>query len=544
MSGYTGQVATVPLGTAGLFTDGPQSSIPASALIRANNVTYYNGVLQKDYGSRIWNSSALPAGIVRAQEMFVDSQSQNQRLFVLCRNGQIYRFTNYYTQTQITPTSTAPASLNALGYNAMVVGGNELVGNPKKLFTFTPSTAPQVIAGDAVTRGSMSLPAFDWTGSSQPFGGIVYRNRLCAWGNGNNPHAFYMSNPLNHEDFQTVGSALTFNVYPGEHDGIVCAAIFRGRLWVLKYPLGLYYLVDDDTNSANWFFAKQSDDFGACSPQSAQVVKDDLIIANTYGSFSSMKAALIFGDVTTADVFHQLGCYRFAEKEVRPDQATGRSVIYYGKKKQLLASFQSNVGTKNDRVCVVDYKYAESSPAKVAWVNKDQPNCLFTMRDSLKIPRPFYGADDGNIYQMDIPDRWVGSATDTTKQTAYLFDAQTPFIDFGQGDVTLASQVKTFEFLEIEYEPTGDFPLSVDVFIDGRFMETLTFRLAGRSNLGEMPLNSSVVDGLAGFWSRQQMHGDGRSVSLRFYNNGLGQDVRLVRAMIYYRLSGQQQEVA
>ena len=550
-SGYDGQMSVIPLGRAGLFTDAAQVDIPTSGLIRANNATYYNQILQKDYGSRIWNDSACPAAIVRAIEMYPDSQSHNQRLFALCANGQIYKFSNHYTQTQVTAQSAAPTSLITSGYNSMVVGGNELLNNPKKLFTFNGYNPPQVISGYTTTRYNISLPAADWTGTAQPFGGVIHRGALWAWGNTNNPSSIYASNVTNHEDFSTVGSAFVYNVYPGEYDGIVAACVFRGRLYVCKYPLGVYYLVDSDSNPANWYFTKQSDDFGACSPQSMCVANNDLLVANNYGSITSMLAALVFGDTIASDLFNTQNCFRYSQQEVRADVVTSRNMVYYSKKRQLLTSFQSNAGNTSDRIAVIDFKNAQSTP-RIAWLDKDQPNCLFMVRDAQKVPKPFYGANDGNLYEMDVADHWVGSATNTAQQTAYKFDCQTPHMDFSQDNVILGSQVKTYDFVEVEYEPTGGYNCSMDVLIDGRFQGTYTIDLsaqATKSNLGQMPLdttgslNTTVVDGLANNYRKFQIYGDGRTISLRFYNSGLGQDVRLVRARVYYRLSGQQQTV-
>lgn len=548
---YDGQPFIVPLGQAGLFTDAPQSYIPVHGLIRANNLSFYNNVLQKDFGSRIWNSSPLPGSVVRAKETFTDSQSQNQRVFALCADGNLYKFNNYFTKNTVTPaTASEPVSLNYTGMNCMATGGAELANRDKKFFLFNGHDIPQVVSADTNVRHNMSKPALDWTGTNQPFGAIVHRGVLIAWGNPNNPHAVYASNPLDHEDFQTNGTTEIFNIYPGEFDGIVCMAVFRGRLFAFKYPLGVYYLVDTDPSISNWYFTKQDDTFGACSPQSATAVQDDLLIANNYGSITSMKAALMFGDLMQKDVFYQTYNYRFAEQEVRPDARAGRNIIYYEAKRQVLCSFQSNIGYQNDRLAVIDFK-DQSNPPKVSWTTKDQPNCLFTVRDNIGVIRPFYGSSDGNLYQMGVSDRWVGSATDTTKQTAYLFDAQTPHMDFGQGSIytpgtgnnLLSVQVKEFDFLEIEYEPTGDWDVSVDVYIDGRFSKTYTCNLGARSNLGQMPLNASPIDGLSSFFRRLPIGGQGRTISLRFYNQGLGQDVRLVKAVIYYRLSGQQQMV-
>lgn len=537
MSKYDGQIAVIPLGSAGIYTDGPQTSIPPTALIRAINCTYYNNILQKAYGSRIWNSQPLPSGVVQGLEMYPDAQSQNQRIYTMLVDGSVYRFKNFFTNEEITPTGSAPTNLNTNNYTCMVVGGNELVNNPKKLFLFSGYDPVQVITGDGVTRSNISLPALDWSGTQQPFGGVMHRGRLFAWGNDNSPHQLYVSSATNHEDFTT--TPLNFNVYPGEYDGVVCCKVFRGVLYIFKYPLGIYYLNDTNADSSMWYIQKFSDDFGACSPQSAETVNDDLLVANNYGSLSSLKASLIFGNFMASDVFHMIGCFRFAQEEIRADVINKRALIYYGKKRQLFMSYQSHVDKFYDRMAMIDYKN-QQLPPKAAFIDKDQPNCLFNVRDQFKVPKPFYGANDGNIYEMDVADHWVGNQTD---RRAYKFDAQTPHMDFSLGSSILGDQVKLFDFLVIEYEATGDWNVNIEVYIDSRFAGLYTCNLSSRSDLDEFPLGDSVVDGLTPFYRKFPIYGEGKCISLRFYNAEVGQDVRLVKARIYYRMSGQQASV-
>lgn len=535
-AGYQNEVATIQVGRTGLFTDGPQSEIAPTSLIRLYNATYYNGVLQKDYGSRIYNSSPLPSGIIQAKEMYTDAQSQNQRIFTLLADGTLYRLPNYFTQQLISATAPAPTNLILNSHTCMVVGGAELTNNPKKMFVFSGYNPVQVVAGENLTRTNISKPPADWSGTNQPFGAVQHRGRMLAWGCQNNPHQAYLSSATDHEDYTTTN--ISFSIYPGEWDGIVCCKAFRGTLFAFKYPLGIYQLIDSDPSALNWYFTKVSDDFGAVSPQAAEVVKDDLLVMNSYGSISSMKASLIFGNTINNDAFHEMGNFRFAEQEVRPDIVTKRSMVYYPKKRQLLASFQSNGGNAIDRICAIDFK--NDAQAKVTWSSKDQPNCLFMVRNNVKVPKPFYGANDGNIYEMDVSDRWVGSSTDATKQTAYQFEAQTPHMNLSQTNALLGGVTKDFDFLQFEYEATGDWNCNCDVYLDGAFSETVTFNLKGRSNLSEFPLGVSAVDALSGFYtSLIKICGQGKTISLRLYNNGLGQDVRLVKAFIYYRLGTQ-----
>lgn len=536
---YDGQIAVIPLGSSGLYSDAPQSNIPPTNLIRADNVTYYNSVLQKDFGSRQWNVSALPAGIVRFAEMFPDSQGQNQRIFTLLQDGTIYRLLNNFTQQLVTAVSPAPTTLNPNNYTCMVVGGNEQANRPKKLFTFTGYDPVQVVSGENTTRTNIASPPVDWSGTNQPFAGLFHRGRLFAWGCQNDPHRVYVSLATNHEDFTT--QPLSFSVYPGESDGIVGGAVFRGRLYMAKYPLGCYFLNDTDTTSANWYFSKFSDDFGGVSPQGFAISGDDLIIANNYGSLTSMAAAFKFGDIDSADVFHTLGVRRFFEGEIRPDAIYKRDMMFYGFRRQYFVSYQSFMNPYPDRIMGMDVR-DQRSAAKIALSTKDQPNCLGLIRDMVRVPRPFYGASDGFLYQMDVKDRWVGPSTGS-ERVAYEMNAQTPHMDFSQGNALMGSQVKQFDFIQVEYEPTGDWDVDIDVFIDSRFQGTYKLNLSGFSDLDEMPMNVAVVDGLVGFSNRIPIYGEGQRISLRFRNAVLGQDVRLVKAFIYYKMSGEQEQV-
>lgn len=545
MSAYEGQIAAIPLGTMGLFTDAPQSQIPSTNLIRANNVTYYDGVLEKDFGSRRWNDTAFPAGVVRFQEMFSDSQGRVQRIYVLLKNGTIYRLKDTFTQDLVAATNGAPANLNTMNYTSMVLGGNEQQNSPKKIFVYTGYDPVQVIAGDTVIRTTISKPPVDWTGTNQPFGSVLHRGAMFSFGCPNNPHQVYVSSTIDQEDYTTI--PLNYTVYPGEGDVIVGGAVFRGTFFLFKYPLGVYTLIDSDPDRTKWYFTKFGDDFGGVSPNGFCVSGDDLIVANNYGGLTSMSAAFKLGDIATADIFHELGIRRYTKDQIRPDVIFTRDMIFYGYKRQYFAAFQSYQNPYPDTIFCMDIRQQQLAP-KVSWNIKDQPNCLGMIRDSIRVPRPFYGASDGYIYQMDMKDRWVGPESGV-QRVGYEMDAQTPHFDFSQGSPLvptaslLGSPVKQFDFLQLEYEPTGAWDVQIDVYMDGRLNGTYSITVKGRSNLDEFPLTNSVVDGYVGFTERIPIPGEGKRISLRFRNNVLGQNIRLVKAYIFYRVSGDQEAV-
>lgn len=539
MDNYEGQVASIPLGIGGLLTDAAQSNIPATNLILANNVTLYNKILEKGYGSRQWNQTALPAGIRRFTEFFPQYQGNEQRIIALLEDGTMYMLLNNFSQQLISSSDGGPTNLNPNNYASMVVGGAELAARPKKVFTFTGYDPVQVIAGENTTRTTISKPPPDWTGTNQPFWGVIHRGRLFAGGCPNNPYHVYASSATDQEDFTTL--PFNFDVYPGEGDTIVGGSVWRGRFFLFKYPQGAYYLVDDDSDSANWYFTKLTGDFGACSPQSFGTSGDDLLVANNYGSITSVQAAFQLGDVSLADIFFELNVRRFSIDQLRPDQVFQRDMIFYGYKRQFFVSFQSYMQPFPDRILCLDVQ-SPGQPAKISFSFKDQPTCLGLIRDGVRIARPYYGARDGFLYQMDCEDRWVGPEQGD-ERVAYEMDAQTPHMDFSQADALAGGQVKLFDFIQLEYEPTGNWNVNVTVYLDSRIMGTYPVNLSGRSNLDQFPLADSVVDGEVGFSDRIPIYGEGKRISLRFRNNGLGQNVRLVKAYVYYRPSAVQQTI-
>lgn len=532
--GYEGEIAAISLGKGGMWTDSPQTAIPNTHLIFAQNCQFFFDVLEKEAGSQRWNATTYAAGIKAFRDFWPTEILQ--KIIVVAKNGQVYYSPSQFVTGTVAPTGAAPATLNVSGLVSILLAGNEEQGNDRKCFILTGNDPVQVISGNVNTRANITTPSIDWTGTNQPFGGALHRNSLWLFGNRNNPHGIYRSSALDHEDFSA--SPSVYPVYPGEGEKVICAYVFRNRLYVLKYPKGAYQLDDSDSNPVNWFFTKFTDDFGGSSPFCMQTVLDDVIVANNFGSLTSGKAALIFGDLATADIFHQNNVYGFAENEIRKDIDLPKYLLYYPSKKTLFASFQSTSSQMMDRICRLDYKQYPNAPAKISWTTKDQPNCLGLVKDSQKVERPFYGADDGYLYQMDVEDRWVGDQSGN--ETGYEFAAWTPAMDFGQANALLAQQNKLFDFLEIEFEPTGDWDLSVDIFIDGKFYVTRYFNMSGRSNLDEFVLDNDFIDDGTPFSVRLPIGGMGRRIQFRMHQNGVGQNVRLTGLKIFYRISGQQ----
>lgn len=399
--GYSGTKVELPVGQGGLHTDDPQAVIPSTGLILAKNLALYKGLAERSGGSQRWNhSAALPSGVVQFFDYF--PLDVVQRVIVVCKNGKVYRFTDAFNYTEVTPTGSAPTNLNVSNGCFIVEGGQESAGNSKKLFIFTGNDPIQVISADGTTRSNLASPASEWTASNYPRFGLIHRNRLFTFGAKSQPHRVYASTQTNHEDFTTLANILTFNVYPGEFEKLHCAWIYKGKHFVTKFPRGLYQLVDDSDDATVWYYTKLNDDFGSASPLSAVVVQDDTLVANSTGSVTSLSASFKLGNIDTSDMLSILRNSTYMRQNTSQSFIDERSGIFYEDKKQVYFTYRSPTGTKPDRLLEIDFSHQK---AKITWGDKDQPNVLGLIKDIRSVKRPFYGADDGYIYELDREDR-------------------------------------------------------------------------------------------------------------------------------------------
>lgn len=412
MSYQPGQGGLLPLGKGALRTDDAQDDIPITNLIQARNVTIRNGVLEKDFGSKRWNPTALPGRVLAFYDWWPNDFTQ--LVVVACSDGKLYQFTDPYNFEEIVPIGAAQPILNIAKTAHFVQGGQESLSRPRKLFFFSGNDQIQVISGDIPERRNLgdvsqgapsgSGPSVDWTVNNYPKFGFIHRNRFFVLGNGNQPHMAYASSPTNNEDFITTVGAdkfLTYNIYPGEHDRLLSAFVYKGKVFMFKYPSGVYGLVENDDLETS-YFQRLNSDFGAASPHACVQAKDDLLVANTEGSITSILAAFQLGDIKASDLMTSLRNENFMRIETNQLSIDGRWGIYYPDKKQIYYTYQSSGGYRNDRICTIDLTM---NVPQMTWNDKDQPNCLGLIRDIRKIMRPYYGSDDGHLYMLDAEDR-------------------------------------------------------------------------------------------------------------------------------------------
>lgn len=535
---YVGQKIEIPLGKSGVRTDDANTDLQPGELFRALNVDFYQGILQKAPGSRIWNkdpvtqlSLPLPSSVVAVYDWY--PVEGVKKVIAACSDGQLYLFKNPYQYSVIPPATNAdPAKLTMTEQPHFIAGGSQTATMNRKLFFFSGSDIPQVIDGDTGVRRNIAKPAVEWKDGNFPKFGLIYRNKLFAIGHSGDPHLVLASTTVDAEDFQTFGGDPTtaYRIFPGDGEGVTSGFVYHSKLFIMKYPQGVYTLNDTDTTPTNWYFEKLNTSLGAASSHSPAEVIDDVAVANQFGTVSMMSAAFQLGQTKFADLMSNLRVESMVRAETRPMVRSARWSLYYPDKKLALFTYQSSSGTIADRFVCVDFT---SNKPKAHLLDKDKPMCLFLMKDDTEVQVPAYGASDGNIYIMDDVNRLVGTG-------GYAFEFRIPYVDFNQ------QTHKIFDALEVECEHTGLWDLLCDVHIDDYFSETIRFQMANSNVLRKdrddkcFKLDQDRLIGRQTKSVRRALHGRGRRVAFRFYSNDLtGQNFKLTKLIVYARLGNE-----
>jgi len=536
---YSGNQAVISVGSIGLLTDLPVGQIPPGALIRANNISYETGSITKAPGSLRYNTTVLPSPIVAVWDWWGNTTTQH--LIAACSSGAIYRDIGDRVFTGATALTSGLMSLTPRC--KFVEGGGETANRAKKLFFFSGSNQLKVLSGDIAADGDgfqdAASSAADWTTPNYPTCGIIHRNRLWAF----MKQRAYASDSGDHENF--VSNNLTQAIFPGEGGDVSGAFVFKGRLFVFKQGGFVYYLDDADSNSDNWVWRKLASNFGLASPNGVIEVLNDMFAVAESGSPTSYKAVDSFGDIESGDLLRLLQIENYYKNNVSQVGVDVCHAIYYEAKKQAFFTGRTGHRTTNNALLHLDFN--KEQPRAAIWT-KDQADCLALRKDINGISRPIYGSADGYVYLMDREDRLVGGS-------AYNGEFRINHTDFRFLDGAIAHKNKLFDFLAIEFKPTGNWDLSVDVYIDGTFIETITYSMDVRDDgLDSFTLGSGGSSGtktpLGGDGdplgreesqtTQKPLHGSGRQISFTCRLAGANQNFEISSFTVGFRVSGTQ----
>lgn len=523
---YDGDSTYIPLGQHGVLSDQAADKLPIGALSEAENVLCRNGLIEKAPGSARWNASALGSAIRGLFDYHPDSF--HQKWIAVLQDGSVYALPDADTNTLVSAQSGSPSNLQITGTPVIVLGGNESISNDKKVFIFTGGSQIQVMTANENTRRDITSPASDWTSANYPNIGIAHRGRLYVF----TEHFGYASDPTNHENFQS--SNLTFAIYPGKGIKIKGAIIYKGRLFAFKFPRGIYLLEDTDTNSDNWYFREISDAFTLGGTQAVVQTIDDVWTLTTQGTVISGKASEKLGNVAFSDLLFQLGAKNSKSRYIGHKAQTRAAAVFDDDNARVMfAMHRSGQASQN---LMLDIDLANLQNPKVTWHTKDQINCFAKRLEPWGAERPYYGADDGYIYQMNHEDRLVGASS-------YSGSWQTHYLDMSHKDPKYKGMAKTFDFLQVFYRPAGNYNLTVDAFVDGYRYETKAYSMTKGDYVHDDKFVLDTNQALDHQSYRSQflrVNARGETIAIRGYNSGASENFEILGVKVYFKGLGLQ----
>ena len=177
---------------------------------------------------------------------------------------------------------------------------------------------------------------------------------------------------------------------------------------------------------------------------------------------------------------------------------------------------------------MINVDFNRNNP-RITYLEKGTPTSLATRKGKNSIKNPIYGDKDGFVYEMNREDRLEGN-------TAYEGSFQTAYTDFKEFDASLGPQNKQFDHIWVEFVPEADADLNIDVFIDGKFVETVTTKLElANEELDEFLLDTDRNAQYTTMTNPIPIHGMGRRISFRVYNSGSNQSFQIASIGVGFR---------
>lgn len=518
--------ARIPLGALGVISDAAPTELPVNALTQSNNVTLVNGTVQKATGGRRLNAVALPAGVVAGVDWRPDQTTQET--VVACSNGKIY-FDNGPGDFNL-QVSIGTGYTNLTPNSMFVTGGNEIGGRTKKLFFFSfGENQLQVLdPDDGLGFRAVEAPAADWTVGSYPKVGVIHRNSLWAFAG----QISYASDSGDHENFLT--NTQVSPVFPGEGGDIKGAFVFKGKLFCFKEGGYVYALNDDSIDTLDWYWQKLASNFGLSAPNAVSEVLDDMVAGNTSGTATSYTATNALGDIESADIFRVAAAEVYLRDNFSPVGISLQHTLYYAAKKLFYMTYRSSYYTYNNMLIEIDFS-RQNSPPRILPSIKGSPQCLFLRQDSNGVERPLYGDKDGYVVFMDQENRLEGAS-------AFEGRFQTVNFDMAHIDPKMATMNKHWDWLSVEYRPEGNWNLSCDYYVDGKFIETIQFPMVQYQDpqLNVLLLNTSRMAQQNTETFTRPLTTTGRVITFNFYNSGSNQSFQVAGIVVGFRPSGEQ----
>lgn len=500
-------LAPVLLSSRGLTGWVDPTKIVTGDLISGNNLDFtYGHMLQKEPGTLKVNAVALTGSPTILCGFDWWPSSSTQRRVVATSDGKIYKddMTGAFA-------TTLKSGLGTDKLTQMTEAGAESQGRDKKLFICNGNDPVQVLSADGATTANIGANApTDWTGTNQPSFMFRYRTALVGGGNLNDPHRVYISSATDHEDFRAVSGGLSLSVYPGEGQRIVAGLTAFGKAYLFKYPTGIYYVVDDDTSSANWFIRKITGQYGAAaSPHSVvQIDQATVVFLGSDGDLIMMQenSGSLTG-IQFTNLTKELNLRTYLKNTFNLSRLDKSQLRWYPDALQLHVLLSATGTTIENRRLIVDFN-GERPRLHVS--NKDVNTAIWVeLHPGMAAATSHLAIGDNTGFMREL-----GQVSRTLEGvTAYTLDCQTVATDFSDINPEFAVK-KNFYRLHLEYEVSGAYDIGVEIIVDGVSKGTVFFNQGSSGSVLPFTL-PAVLGGQEVRRRTRAIVGEGYNLSLR-----------------------------
>lgn len=530
---YRGNVIRLPIGLQGFSGSRNPTQLQAGHLQFVEGVVLDGGLIQKEGGATKLNASALGAPSVVISGVSYSPLASVHREAVFLSNGSILKDSGVGTfattlASGLTSTRDPPPYF--------MMGGGEAMGSPRTLFLFSGTNQVRAVDGDGVAMTAITTPPADWSGAGNfPTFGVLHEGRLWGGGNASDPHRVYYSTSTDHQNFTGAGSG-TLPIFPGKSERLVGGVSFKGLLILFKFPRGIYIVTTNDPSPSGWRVDELSSAVGSVNQHCIVPIDNDTLYMDSGGNLHLLSTTNAFGDAETSNISQAADLSEFMRHEVNLAQIRRTVGIWYGLKQQAWFGLPGGVSTDNSLRLVADFSTPQIG-VRFLLSRRDKPISLWLRPDAANIYKPVHGDLLGFVWLMDTDSR-------NKDGVAYPISFETANMDLSFVDPKMATMNKAGDFLEIIFEPQGNWNLTVQVIWDDVPGPPLLFSMGGNSAaLGVFILGTDSLSNASVRSIRKRIAGSGRRLRLMVDNQGLDQNVAISDFYLSFRTMDEKSRV-
>ena len=410
------------------------------------------------------------------------------------------------------------------------------------LFVADGANKPQTWNGVAAATSDITSVPTDWTQNNYPKQLIKHGRGVSErlWGVGftDTPQNVYASANGDGNDFSDANTIVTA-IETGDGFGIVGGMEFNDNLFCFG-KRKTYVIDDSDIDTANWGYDAGPWSGGVAHWRLLVKTPTDMVAMQEDGEIYSVRAAQEYGDYKLASLTRPSLMHNWIKDNLNLEEINLFHGIYDPSLRAIRIFCVRNGQTSVD-ACLV---YFIDRGPKDGWVLHDNTSAAFGYAAaSAAIIRTgpgkyeCYTGDNsalrGNVWKLEQETR-----SDIWRGTTYGYYAgfKTPVINCGDPRTR-----KNFKRLWLALDPTGNFDMEIDWWVDGVKQTTTAVDMTGTGGLlGSFTLGTSLLGGDEVFNRETTLGVNGRNIQFEIYNETKGEDFFINRLMLDYKLLGKE----